>query len=256
MKNEEQFVSSMGEQPALAERGPATGSALGDEGKYLPYPRAIALLSTRLGATPAELAAWVYLGPEFGGLSAYRNSHNGSYHRFFYAEYPDVSVLDYFVPLYSCWFLAEEIETFTPERFITGQLLIARWSPFVPDARFYIAGKIRESKLFGFHPIAGLTEISSSSRVSVPKLEVCLFAISEIEKIEVSDFERNLSQRKKAPGHLNYDPEMQKRANEIAAELKTVLPRAVKLEDVAKQLASELGMSPETVLRRIRKQWK
>ena len=144
----------------------------------------------------------------------------------------------------------------TPKRFITGELLIARWSPIVPDARFYIAGKIRGSQLFGFHPIAGLTEISFSSRVSGPPLEVCLFAVSEIQKIEISDFGRNLSPRKKSPGHLNHDPEMQKRANEIAAELKTVLSRAVKREDAAKKLASELGMNPDTVLRRIRKQWK
>ena len=256
MKNEEQLLSSTVEQPSSTESCPTTGTAVSDERKYLPYQKAIALLSLRLSATPPELAAWVYLGPEFGGLSAYRNSHSGRYHRFCYAGCPDVSVLDYIVPLYNCWFLAEETEALTPKRFITGELLIARWSPIVPDARFYIAGKIRGSQLFGFHPIAGLTEISSSSRASVPKLEVCLFAISEIEKIEVSDFGRNLSPRKKAPGHLNHDPEMQKRANEIAAELKTVLPRAVKREDVAKKLASELGMSPDTVLRRIRKQWK
>ena len=59
------------EQPSSTESCPTTGTAVSDERKYLPYQKAIALLSLRLSATPPELAAWVYLGPEFGGLSAY-----------------------------------------------------------------------------------------------------------------------------------------------------------------------------------------
>lgn len=59
----------------------------------------------------------------------------------------------------------------------------------------------------------------------------------------------------KTKGHLDHDPQMQQRANEIAAEKKKETKRPITRDKVAKLLATELGMSVETVLRRIRKQW-
>ena len=41
--------------------------------QYVAYPKAIHRLSERLNATPEELAAWVWVGPKDGGLSAYLN---------------------------------------------------------------------------------------------------------------------------------------------------------------------------------------
>ncbi len=58
------------------------------------------------------------------------------------------------------------------------------------------------------------------------------------------------------PGHLNHDPEMQNRANQIAAERLAATGRPITRNKVAKLLAKELEMGEETVLRRIRKQWK
>ncbi|MBU0593843.1 MAG: hypothetical protein KKH74_08925 [Gammaproteobacteria bacterium] len=59
----------------------------------------------------------------------------------------------------------------------------------------------------------------------------------------------------KPPGHLNHDPEMQTRANQIAAEQKPLTRRPITRNMVANILAEERGMNVETVLRRIRKQW-
>jgi hypothetical protein len=59
----------------------------------------------------------------------------------------------------------------------------------------------------------------------------------------------------KTRGHLNHDPIMQRRANEIAAERKKVTKRTVTRDEVGKLLAQELGMGETTVIRRIRKQW-
>ncbi|HVW64737.1 MAG TPA: hypothetical protein VHB01_06950 [Nitrosospira sp.] len=257
MEKEEQVISSTGDQSASKEDCRRIGTAITAKQEYLPYPKAIASLSARLGATPEELAGWIFIGPENGGLCAYRSGcGNGNYRLFIYAECPDISSLDYIAPLYRCWFLAEEIETFTPQRYITGKSLIARWGPFIKDARSYVAAKIMGSQLLGFHPIAGVTEITYSSRMTFPSIEDCLFAITEIEKIEVSDIGRNLSPREKLTGHLNHDLQIQQRANEIATVLRATSPRAVTRNAVAKILASEFGITYETVLRRIRKQWK
>jgi hypothetical protein len=58
----------------------------------------------------------------------------------------------------------------------------------------------------------------------------------------------------KPDGHLNHDPIMQKRANQIAEEQRAK-GKSVTRDKVAKVLALELGMKQETVLRRIRKDW-
>lgn len=77
------------------------------------------------------------------------------------------------------------------------------------------------------------------------------------------DFERSLNKEpaskeicSPSPGHLNHDPQMQQKANEIAAELKISLKRVPTKEYVAKRLAKEFKMDAVTVARRIRKQWK
>ena len=43
--------------------------------RYLAYPAALAQLRSRLNATPEELAAWIYMGPQANGLAAYVNAN-------------------------------------------------------------------------------------------------------------------------------------------------------------------------------------
>ncbi|WP_041350372.1 hypothetical protein [Nitrosococcus watsonii] len=38
--------------------------------KFIAYPKALALLKDRLDATREEMAAWVFMGPDEGGLAA------------------------------------------------------------------------------------------------------------------------------------------------------------------------------------------
>ena len=42
---------------------------------YLPYPRALHHLMQRISASPEELAAWIWLGPDDGGLAAFVNAN-------------------------------------------------------------------------------------------------------------------------------------------------------------------------------------
>ncbi len=60
---------------------------------YIAYPKALKLLSDQLEATPDEIAAWVFMGPEDGGLAAYLNANEVEEPvRFFY----DINIEDNF----------------------------------------------------------------------------------------------------------------------------------------------------------------
>lgn len=230
-----------------------------DKTEYVAYPKAMRLLSQRLKATPEELAAWVFLGPELSGIAAYTNANELSPpRRFNYALSILSSSADYIEPLMACWFNTDDIANFQPEeRYITGRELIERWSVHSDiKPRAFILAKIRESRLMDIHPIHGVTEASG---LSTQPLETGLFALSEIEEIERSDFISDKTESSLLPkpsGHLNHDMEMQKRANEIARELVVTKKRMPTKDEVAKKLAVEIGETTETVLRRIRAEWK
>ena len=110
-------------------------------GKYMAFPKALRHLRQRLGSTAEELAAWVWLGPEHGGLTAYLNVNEldpppqfnfGALAIFGTACEQDA---DYVSPLMGCWFNSDDVANFQPaNRFITGKALIERWS-LVPDLK-------------------------------------------------------------------------------------------------------------------------
>ncbi|MEW6038011.1 MAG: hypothetical protein AB1648_07170 [Pseudomonadota bacterium] len=129
------------------------------ERRYIPYTVAKRRLAERLGATAREIAAWVFLGPDCGGLAAYtldndlddppRFSFDSlSLH---YARDPSHDYLD---ALWSVYFLASDIEAFEPkDRFIAGDALIRRWSsdPEEPAEAFIRAG-VAQGMLLPLHP--------------------------------------------------------------------------------------------------------
>lgn len=162
---------------------PASGKA-----DYIPYPKALRLLSDRLNATPEEIAAWVWMGPNEGGLAAYLNANElEPPPRFYFDHYMGE---DYLAPLMACWFLADDVSKFQPtDRFITGKALIERWSKqpgIQPEA--FIRAKLAESRLLDIHPTFGGTRGSLSDDESFPPLETGLFALSHVEEIEAADF--------------------------------------------------------------------
>lgn len=224
---------------------------------YIPYPKALRLLSDRLNATPEEIAAWVWMGPSDGGLAGYLNANELEPPPRFYFDY--FMGEDYLAPLMGCWFLKEDIFNFQPaDRFITGKDLIESWSkqPGVKVEAF-VRAKIAESRLLDMHPTMGATQWSEGS--DFPAKEMALFALSHINEIEALDFgkdEIESSTDTMHPGHLNHDLKMQQRANEIAAELTASTKRVPTKDKVAKKLATELGITFETAVRRIRAEWK
>lgn len=155
---------------------------------YIAYPKALRRLEERLNATPEELAAWIFMGPEHGGIAAYRNANElEPPPRFFFDLYMGD---DYVAPMMACWFLEEDIERFNPEdRYITGKALIERWGkqPHIKVEAF-IQAKIEESRLIDLHPIYGGTRGTFSEDATFPPLEAGLFVLAHVEGIEAEDF--------------------------------------------------------------------
>jgi hypothetical protein len=186
----------------------------GSQPAYLPFPLALERLRKRLGASPHEVAAWLFLssrtrarpegmpaqsesaltpGPERGDLRAYLHVNElEDPPRFsFDPLLPDTASapLDYLAPLAACWFRREDLDRFVPEdRFITGSDLVARWSGVADlDVGAFIRAKILESRLQDLHPITGGTRAALPSDPTLPTMETGLFAVSEIEAIERED---------------------------------------------------------------------
>lgn len=161
-----------------------------DKPKYIAYPKALSLLNARLQTTSEEVAAWLFMGPEQGGLAAYMNANELDPPPKFYYSPGREGDFDYFLPLMGCWFLEDDILNFQPtERYVTGKALIERWGEQTGlQSETYILAKIMESRLDDLHPIYGGTEATFSGIGRFPPLETGLFAISQIEEIEKSDF--------------------------------------------------------------------
>lgn len=245
------------EQNHLGGEGGALSSTPESPAVYVAYPRAMKLLSERLNATQEELAAWVWMGHKDGGIAAYLHANElDSPPRFYYDYFMGE---DYIAPLMRCWFQSRDLDNFQPaDRYITGKVLIERWTeqPSI-QVKSFIVAKIKESRLMDLHPTCGGTEVTASGFGEIPALETCLFALSQVNEIESSDFGRDEAESPthiKPPGHLNHDQQMQRKANEIAAALTTRSSKPTK-NKVAKELAKKCDESLFTVLRRIRKQW-
>ncbi len=194
---EEQFGKPFrGADSRARQAGPGAGSrSLERAGApYVAYPIALRRLRERHEATPEELAAWIYAGPEDGGLAAYLNANElDPPPRFRYRTGEPQSLgadHDYMAPLMATWFREDELASFSPtERYITGQALIQRWAG-VPgiQATAFVLAKIAESRLLDIHPVYGGTRGTFQDAEGFPPVELGLFRVSEVRSIEVEDF--------------------------------------------------------------------
>jgi len=84
-------------------------------------------------------------------------------------------------------------------------------------------------------------------------MEIAGDCSTDLKSIEPTVSAKNSSVKPK--GSLDHDPLWQQRANEIATKKMKETGRIPTRAAVAKFLAKDLGEKPETVERRIRKQW-
>lgn len=165
-------------------------SAISGRPDYIPYSNAFKLLADRLSATPAEIAAWVHMGPNEGGIPAYIDVNELKPPKRFYFDYCKGDG-DYLTHLMSCWFLARDFTNFQPEeRFVTGQQLIEYWSkqPGIQVEAFIMA-KISEGCLSDYQPVMeGLQCCKCENSTSI---ETALFLWSDVELVDIRDFGNN-----------------------------------------------------------------
>lgn len=161
---------------------------------YVAYPTAMRLLRERLQATPEEMAAWIDIGPEAGGIAAYVNANELDPPPRF--SFPPANI-DRTGPkpklvasLMKTWFRTDDVANFEPpERYVTGRALVEIWSK-IPDLRSpkaYIRSKIAEGQLEDLHPIYGRTAGTFTEEVGFPSLKSALFAVSQVRAVEASE---------------------------------------------------------------------
>ena len=168
---------------------------------YVSFPKALEVLQRRLQATPEEVAQWVALGPEFGGLAGF-NGKGPKPAPFSFERIGDRSY-DYVSRLSSCWFFKTEIEIFQPgreNRFITGRELIRRWTERLPqlNAHEFITAKISEDSLVPFHPVTGLIGVDTGNPLD-PPIEAALFSVAAIDQVETDEFPTDEDDREPVP---------------------------------------------------------
>jgi hypothetical protein len=113
------------------------------------------ILEDKCQATIEELAAWIFIGPELGGIAAYIGAYNQPEpFSFSYAS----SCRNYLPLLNKCCFRLGDIENFKPiERYITGKVLFKRWGHVPGGPSSFIRARIEESRLLPLHPTFGST---------------------------------------------------------------------------------------------------
>lgn len=216
--------------------------------EYVAYPKAMRRLKVRLGASPQELAAWIFYQPEQGGIAAYLNANELKPPPRFKFVTGDESD-DYVAPLMRCWFAVEDVETFQPqERYMTGHQLMERWRlRGIENPREFVRAKIHESRLGDMHPYMGLTEGSVTKELTdlpMPPIESGLFAMSEIRQIEAEDFEE---------GEEIDEPAFE--APVAVAEPNAVVPVRSARREVQKQKTQKMRHAWAAELRRLKKKF-
>ena len=134
-------------------------------------------LMSKLGASPEEIAAWVDMGSEAGGLDAFLG--NWPLEQFYFK--PGMG-MDYLGELYLCRFLEAQVAKFSPShRVVTGRELIENMlSSFGARARAYAIAQISEGSLLDFHPTKGVTDAGVYTNSGFPALEEGLFFVSQV----------------------------------------------------------------------------
>ncbi|CAN5474653.1 hypothetical protein BH11PSE7_BH11PSE7_00090 [soil metagenome] len=183
------YDPTLPQSTARANEPATSGSAL----DYLAYPKALGALRKKLGATPEELAAWVWDGPKDGGIAAYVNANE--LHpppRFHYGLGNSNGIgddFDYLSPLMACWFKKDDLAQFQPKnRYLTGKALIERWTKHAglqPVA--FIKAKVAELRLMEIHPLYGGTQATFPEEQAFPPLLIGLFVLAHVEQIEAED---------------------------------------------------------------------
>ncbi len=184
---------SLGKLNQIEELEPPPSQNIND---YLPYEDAIDLLRRSFAdVTAEEIAAWVWEGPNGGGLRAFVPNHE-SIDRFHYIECEDPRPADrqrkdpfnYVEPILKCVFLRAEIDQFKPaDRYWSSDRLLNHWRGRHGDhVEAFICAKIELRQLKDFAPIWGTTQWMRPGDNKRPPSNKALFHLSKILSIDAA----------------------------------------------------------------------
>ena len=222
---------------------------------YISCENALAILVAKWQATKEELAAWVFLGPEQGGLAAFLDAYQITPPRQFFYPYC-AGCEDYLWPLSLWWFRQNDIEQFVPaDRYITGASLIERWSTLkssLPED--YIIARVRESRLVDMHPTFGGTRATFNDPLpglSYPPVESGLFSIKQIEALEVEEgiTPSTDNRHDKTPPPVAAPPTTARAENHLSEGKETMPKRATDYESYLRFMDGAVWLLKEDALR-------
>jgi hypothetical protein len=168
---------------------------MSEASKFISYFEAKQHLAASLHATQDEIAQWVSIGANEGGLNAFP-SNDSDQSPFSYKSREITNDDNYIKPLEKLGFFSNNIDRFIPtRRYITRSRLIERWVELysiVDDSEYFdveeghvheaikfFQERMSESDCLEHHPISGIV---NSSEQSVSGL----FDINDIQKIEAT----------------------------------------------------------------------
>ena len=167
-------------------------------GKYVHYIVAKEFLEKKFKATAHEIAIWVWVGPQFGGINCYLDAplHRNP-ERFTFDDWPSGNQ-DYLSHLQHCFFLQSALDAFHPkERFIGYQNLKERWSARCSEAEAIalIRAKAESGELDAVHPITGNTLGTPFGAIKYKRapLEEGVFFLAIVEALEAECFPSDTS---------------------------------------------------------------
>lgn len=154
------------------------------EAVWLSFPQAMCILADSHGASPEELAGWVW----DGNLRAYEDET--ALMCPFQPDYASGEVsFDYLARLMAFEFKRHEVEAFEPKcRYITGAALLERWrNQAYIQAEPFICAQVASGRLSEIHPIMGVTQASFPGELHRPPLTEALFELEAVERVEVEN---------------------------------------------------------------------
>jgi hypothetical protein len=181
------------------------------EGDYISFQKASAMLADRLSATREEVALWAWFGKRLGGFDAYVSpmpapcrkmegcgdyspSRCDGFAPPLQYGYPPDRVCDDDKPwtwLADAYFLEHDIESFSPAkagRYISWNDLLTRWQAYGLDEdeiSIKVRGRIHDDELTDIAPLFGGTVIGSET--GAPP-SWAMFPQADIDAIEVREF--------------------------------------------------------------------
>jgi hypothetical protein len=150
------------------------------------------MLKERLGATPQEIAIWVWMGKKSGEIDGYRDAllYDDEPPKFYFPPFDSFdNRFDYVSEMMHCYFRRSDLDAFTPsDRYLTYAQLVERWRTRLTEQEIValINAEGATGELTGFHPLTGSVQGAGygMNEKEMPPLDQGMFCLAHVEAVE------------------------------------------------------------------------